>query len=457
MKIKDNKKLNRVLSKDFEDSTEDEYSVKDEIEDDNNSNCYPDSNNGDEHIEGGKNDESEVVLVEEEQVLDGEKDEDQQTKGDKPSKTRNQSDNVTRLVNVNKKVPTGKDGNKVKNKTTNVVKNKSPPANVVTDEETSIANDKDYVWEIERDRTREYYYSSTKKLNKVKGEIFDSIVNHRKAQDYEGELLILYTNGTRHWVYLYGIFETHSDDCITYICENNLTLEMMQFEMEKKLREEQKEKEKQRRMEERKNKMNQKRKGKNKKAKKNQDKEVNLVPSPVPIKTILVTKATILETPSKEEEIGAHVDLHQASGDEDDEVEQDEASEDKADEVEQHQASANEDATDDEDEEPFVCNDSRKHNVMALGINDDCKYCTNNYRFDGVTCAVCGALFVHKVFDYTPKLHFKPSWNKPMYCCGNAKEYCTYALCYGCRDDKAIEHEQERIAKDKLAKINNGN
>ena len=54
MKIKDNKKLNRVLSKDFEDSTEDEYSVKDEIEDDNNSNCYPDSNNGDEQIEGGE-------------------------------------------------------------------------------------------------------------------------------------------------------------------------------------------------------------------------------------------------------------------------------------------------------------------------------------------------------------------------------------------------------------------
>jgi hypothetical protein len=54
MKIKDNKKLSRVLAKDFEDSTEDEYSVKDEIEDDNNSNCYPDSNNGDEHIEGEK-------------------------------------------------------------------------------------------------------------------------------------------------------------------------------------------------------------------------------------------------------------------------------------------------------------------------------------------------------------------------------------------------------------------
>jgi hypothetical protein len=168
-------------------------------------------------------------------VLEGKKDEDQQTKAGKPSKTRNQkqSNNVAIKVNVNKKVQTGKDGNKGKNKTTNVLKNTSPPANLVTDEETSVANDKDYVWEIERDRTREYYYSSTKKLNKVKGEIFDSIVNHRKAQDYEGELLVLYTNGTRHWLYLYGIFETHSDDCITYICENNLTLEMMQFELEK--------------------------------------------------------------------------------------------------------------------------------------------------------------------------------------------------------------------------------
>jgi hypothetical protein len=80
---------------------------------------------------------------------------------------------------------------------------------------------------------------------------------------------------------------------------------------------------------------------------------------------------------------------------------------------------------------PYVCSrDGDIHAVVNLVSSENSVYCTNEYRFDGAFCVDCKKLFVDRVNDTTKE--FKPTKKKPMYCCNNAKEYCTYAMCYSC-------------------------
>jgi hypothetical protein len=100
--------------------------------------------------------------------------------------------------------------------------------------------------------------------------------------------------------------------------------------------------------------------------------------------------------------------------------------------------------TEAEKTKPFACEDPKgwKHDPLVLAISEDSKYCTNGQRFDGVTCAICGALFVAKVdislFNDKIKTLVKPTSKHPMYCCGNSKEYCTFALCFDCKHDQVV-------------------
>jgi hypothetical protein len=80
---------------------------------------------------------------------------------------------------------------------------------------------------------------------------------------------------------------------------------------------------------------------------------------------------------------------------------------------------------------PYVCSrEGDIHAVVNLVGSENSVYCKNDYRFDGAFCVDCKKLFVDRVNDTTKE--FKPTKKKPMYCCINAKEYCTYAMCYSC-------------------------
>ena len=222
-------------------------------------------------------------------------------------------------------------------------------------------------------------------------------MNHCKARGWEGELLTLYDDGKRIWLYLYGVFDTNHDEAKAYLAAENLTKEVMEFEFEKKKREEEAKQKK----ENRKNKNKKGSSGKNKRAKTSNDVEGN---NPLPIAEILITvpiQTDVTDKPSQEEQ--AHVGLHQASQDEDL-----------------------------VDYKPFVCADVRKHELIALTINEESKYCINGLRFDGVKCALCPKFFVNNLND-TIEEYFKPTVRKPMFCCRNAKEYCSYAVCFECR------------------------
>ena len=279
-----------------------------------------------------------------------------------------------RKAEVNKNLDVKQDGKAEAPRVTRN-SNKQQKMNIVTDDETSMVDDVNHEWDIERDKTKQYYYSNKKKLNKKAGK-FQEIGNHRKMRGYEGELLVLYDDGVREWIDLYVVFDSQSDDAITYMCENNLTKEQMDFGFEKKRREEE-----EKLIEEGKT------KGKNKKVEKNSN----------------------IQQQDNQATIETNVD----NGD------------------------------------PFVCSHSEKHNLFALKIHEDSKDCTDGLRFDGVQCALCPGWFVHKR-DFMTSL-FKdvttiiPSCKFPKYCCENSKEYCTYAVCFGCRHKEAVKYKQSSI------------
>ena len=187
---------------------------------------------------------------------------------------------------------------KEKDKTTKTKEKTTKTNHVITDDDTTIVFDKNYEWEIERDLTKEFYYSNDKQLNKNSGK-FVRFVNHRKARGWEGELVTLYDDGKRICHFLYGVFGTNPDEAKAYLAEENLTKEIMEFEFEKKKREEIAKQKKEDRKKKKKGSS-----GKNKKTKTIIDAEgnnlpliENLVTPPVPNLVIVPIQSDVTEKP----------------------------------------------------------------------------------------------------------------------------------------------------------------
>lgn len=396
------KKTNRRLALDEEDSTEDDYSIKAETEDEK----YDDTEDENSAVDNNIGDTVEkVVTITEVQKEKNEMAISTRKKTRSNNKKQQPVKKIVAAPCIEKEIP--------------------PTVPIVTDDETSVINDKDYEWEIERDKDRQYYYSSNKKLNKKSAKLVD-IVNHRKARGYEGELLVLYENGLRDWVFTYGVFEAYENEFSNYFVDNMLSLEQMEYESEKIKRDNEKKKkleDAKREKEElkKKKKKKQKCKGTNKKTKKNDMKDEdlplneNMVVETLPILAIMVNKNATLECQDQVDNTDTGTENH------DIEVEQQEPI---------------------EEDTPFVCTNIYNHQALNLGIQECSKYCTNGNRFDGIVCALCGALFVDKldnsILNEKIKKLKKPSTKYPMYCCDNSKEYCTYAICFGCRHGEAV-------------------
>jgi hypothetical protein len=73
-------------------------------------------------------------------------------------------------------------------------------------------DEEDYIWEIERDWSAKYYRRNRKKLNNKRVVIIQQICNHRKHVDFEGELLIMWTDGTREWSYISASYHDSKDN-----------------------------------------------------------------------------------------------------------------------------------------------------------------------------------------------------------------------------------------------------
>lgn len=91
------------------------------------------------------------------------------------------------------------------------------------------SDEHEWKWEIERLWSNKYYRRSDKVLypnldNKIK-----DIVNHRKCYDYEGELLVLWMDGTRDWSYVSAVEEDNFYLVDDYLHYNKLERKQMDF------------------------------------------------------------------------------------------------------------------------------------------------------------------------------------------------------------------------------------
>jgi hypothetical protein len=327
-------------------------------------------------------------------------------------KKKNRIEVTTRDANVTNK-------NRMEVKTGEKTKKRSDTVTIVTIEEDNVSHNDSYDdYEIPRDYTKEFVNSNKRKLKRCKPELY-GIGNHRKGRGYEGELLMLYTDGTRYWGFLAGPLEEFSGMTYKYLKDNNLTCEMMGFGLYYDQKPIQQESVKKAR------KGTKKGKGKkkvNKLAidKGNIDSDIQItnlpneadlpkIPESIMIEELPKEAYHLTEGPTTTEEIAMN------------------------DTVIDNESNGNK-TMDDEVEsviEPFICMRKDNHNAKFLKSSDCSKYCTNKLRFDGAKCAMCGTLFVHKIIE--EKRCFKATVRLPMYCCDNAKEYCSYALCHPCQ------------------------
>lgn len=268
-----------------------------------------------------------------------------------------------------------------------------------------------------------------KKLTKVKCESKE-IINHRKAQGFRGEVLVLYTDGQRFWCFLHGAYQDIPNTVTSYLTENNLTFSDMGYMMENdpwlngsatgsdqwndptdscnpeqidEIRETES-------------------KGdscsNNTNPKVSQEHELTrLLPAGEEKGIDIATNEhleIVVDDPSPlicgvnvsgPKEL---VELTLMEPIMEEEVNQS-----------------------DSDYSDFACSEDH-NNVHNFIPTDNSKYCINGCDFDGVHCANidCNKLFVHTVKGTVNS--FKPTSTRPLYSCRNRGERCPYALCFGC-------------------------
>jgi hypothetical protein len=88
--------------------------------------------------------------------------------------------------------------------------------------------EKDAVWEIDRDWTKKYYRRNNIILKKRARDEIEEIANHRKELRCEGELLVIWKNGIRDWGLLSHVATDEPKMVDAYLKDNNLTMQMMQ-------------------------------------------------------------------------------------------------------------------------------------------------------------------------------------------------------------------------------------
>lgn len=139
------------------------------------------------------------------------------------AKKKNRMEVKTRVATVKKR-------NRMEVKTGDVKNKKhSDTETILTPEEDNASDNDSYDdYEIPRDFTREFVNSNKRKLKRCKPELY-GFGNHRKGRGFEGELLMLYTNGKLFWGYLSGPLEDFVETTSKYLDDNNLTCEMMGF------------------------------------------------------------------------------------------------------------------------------------------------------------------------------------------------------------------------------------
>lgn len=55
------------------------------------------------------------------------------------------------------------------------------------------------------------------------------IINHRKHNEFQGEVLVHYTDGQQTWCYLHGAYQEIRDEAIQYMSAHAVTLRDMGY------------------------------------------------------------------------------------------------------------------------------------------------------------------------------------------------------------------------------------
>jgi hypothetical protein len=99
-------------------------------------------------------------------------------------------------------------------------------------------DEKDYVFEIDRDWTKQFFRRNYIVLKKGVNEQIVGVANHRKRVNDEGELLAVWSDGQRTWNYLSDVLADYYNGACKYIHENGFTLKQMGLGIKKKKEEE---------------------------------------------------------------------------------------------------------------------------------------------------------------------------------------------------------------------------
>jgi hypothetical protein len=229
-------------------------------------------------------------------------------------------------------------------------------------------NKSKWLIEVNTDRPKT---NQRRKLNKVECKSLD-IVNHRRQRGFQGEVLVLYTDGQRFWCYLHGAFLEIQDAVKAYMTANNLTLEAMGYaEDDPQLRE---------------------------------------------------PNETVVDDDDEIANNGLAIEDGSTSF---------QPVSDDSDGGDEPTVPNDVDVTDREQETAIgrsVC--SYDHSYVRSFMRE---HSAKGADFSGTRCAneTCNILFVDNVFGINEEC-FRPTSHRPLFCCPNRAARCPYALCHFC-------------------------
>jgi hypothetical protein len=242
------------------------------------------------------------------------------------------------------------------------------------------------------------------------------VVNHRRHEGFKGELLVVYTDGQRHWCLLHGAYIDIPDRVKDYMSANNLSLDDMGYSVDDP-------------------------------DLKETDAAIGDTNTTDNLTNNITTDElsnTITETETMDD--GEQTNVCDEPGDDTapdptgttlgiaGKITDMMANEDGASNLMESSLPNDKQeipSTVSEDTDLACCHDHSKVNNFIAEYNS--LYCTNGNDFDGVHCAnkECNILFVHKIAGVFEDC-LRPTARRLLYSCPNSAVRCPYALCFAC-------------------------